>query len=217
MAHYVQAMVDAFTEGLTDQEIGFYYRWKRRLDRGEFVLNGNHDSKINVLDLLWQDYERYDQLGHAIIAFNLWFGVVGHPKTRSQAVWVGKVPFGDKAVQENNKALSDLGGFYKAEVWGGNFEQDGAIYPQAESPFLNRRNIPLEIGSVAPASLAHEFHLYGCFARWPYDSKWLYIFDMPEIPKEFVWDDLLHSHWDACKECLKDHWFEDFSFLLPKK
>lgn len=218
MTHYVQGMVDSVTESLTDQEIAFFYRWKRRLDEGEFSLNAGKESKINALDLLWQNYAKYDQLGHAILAFQLWFGVVTHPQVRSTAIRVGTVPWGDKAVKENNKALSDLGSLYKATVWGGNFEEDGAVYPQLGSPYENRRSIPLEIGSVSPASLAHEFRLYRCFARWPYDSKYLYVFDIPGLTAsdDFSLIPLVHSHWDLCEDCKEDSWFKKFPFLLPK-
>lgn len=201
MAHYVQELVDDAMEKATDEEIAFFYRWKKALERGDFVLNRGEASEISALDLLWQDYPKYDQLGHARLAFRLWYGVLCHSETYSATFQVGGEPCKDSGVEMNNRLLSEAQGPFKARFWGGSQDEDGEVLPQKGSRF-RVGSIPLEVGSVAPANLLMRLFRARAFARWPYESKFVYVFEPPYDPKGFSLSRLMNSHLRTCRECM---------------
>lgn len=201
MGHYVKDLVDDRTEGMSDEEIVFFYRWKHDLERNEFVVNKGHESEIGAMDLLWQDYRDYDQLGHARLAFELWYGVLCHPGTISAVVRPGSEPYNDRYAGLNNRILSAISGKYRAECWSGGYDEDGVVYPQKGSLHEHLQYVPLEIGSVAPATLLIRLHAYRAFARWPYDSNFIYVFSPPRDPEGFNLGRLLASHLTECCAC----------------
>jgi len=80
MAHYVKEMVNASLKLLDNDDKAFMVvaRFKRALDRGDYVLNHGKIGEISAKDLLWQDYWHYDQIGHTYLTLLLW-AVVCHP------------------------------------------------------------------------------------------------------------------------------------------
>lgn len=204
--HYVEAMVEAAAKTLRDEEVAAIYRFKQSFDRGEFILNAGRPDEINAKDLLWQSFDKYDQIGMAMLAFQLWVGVITHPKTKSSSFEVGGPPEADRAVAANNKLLSKANGPFMASFNGGSQPGDGSVIP-LEGSIHSSGSIPLEVGSVSPATLA--FHLFQkrVFARWPYGSKFVYVFE-PSLPpgKELRLWELVTSHASDCIDCnRRDH------------
>ncbi len=199
--HYVQLMVEEAIRDISDEAIAFYYRLKRRLEVGEFILCKGAPGEISAIDLLWQNYYKYDQLGHTINLWWLWVGVVTHPKTLSSRFSVGGPPEGDKAEEANNRLLKQASGPFEAKFIGGPGDSDGYVLPGKES-IHPQGAIPLEVGSVAPATLLHHILRGGTFARWPYGSRFVYIFELPAFlrPIKNI-SDLMESHLEFCKSC----------------
>lgn len=200
--HYVHQMVEDALRDLSDQDIAFFHHFKRDLERGEYILNSGTPASVSALDLLWQDYRRYDHIGHARLAWMLWIGVVGHPRIKSAAFRVGARPGPDKAVDFNNEALHKATAPFKANFTGGYGYQDGLIFPDKTCGFKNDA-IPLQVGSVCPAQLIWNLRRCKSFARWPYGSEFIYAFEFPWDGGVFNIIKCLQEHWELCPECAK--------------
>lgn len=176
------------------------YKFKRALDAGEYVLNKGREDQIDAKDLLWQtDQDRFDQMGSAYLAWRLWIGIMTHPRTVSASIRVGAIPLGDKAVQANNKILSKLPRPFSATFTGGTQGPDG--YVKADGVRNLPSATPLEVGSTCPPILIFRAWRHGCFARWPYGSKFIYLFKAAEPPSITGFDGLISSHLRECLEC----------------
>lgn len=188
-------VLDKNKEGLWE-----IYKFKRALDTGDYVLNKGRKDEIDAKDLLWQKgQDQFDQMGSAYLAWQLWIGIMTHPRALSASILVGNAPYGDKAIDENNKILSALPFPFSATFAGGVQGPDGSVQTNEVDGFPS--SIPLEVGSVHPAVLYLRAWQNGCFARWPYGSKFIYIFKAPEPPSISGFDSLISSHLKECLEC----------------
>lgn len=167
------------------------------LDKREgLLLNRGNPSEIFVGDLLWQGRTKYDQLGHAFWTWVLWNFIVGHPKVQSAAFRVGGPPGSDKAVEHNNLLLSKAAGPFTATFEGGYGIGDGWVIAGPETSF-REKNFALEVGEVAPETLFYHVRRGYGFARWPYHSPFVYVF---EIPKEVRMQTIDYMMWERRKE-----------------
>ncbi len=202
MAHYVKQMVDQAVESLDDKNLLTVHRFKQALDREDYMLNRGAKGEISAKDLLWQNYWKYDQLGHAYLALLLWGAVVCHPKTVSATFRVGGSPVKDRGVELNNTLLAKACGPFTAEFWGGYGYTDGNV-TAAKSSIFKGRSFPLQVGAVSPGQLMFNLLRHGCFARWPYGSECVYVFQPPTYHSEpfNILRDLIKSHIEECTVC----------------
>jgi hypothetical protein len=114
----------------------------------------------------------------------------------------GETPHRDSMVEENNAALTNLPGSFKAEFWGGKGDYDGHLEWSDPEPFylfkvgvedehitfLKDGWVPLEVGyTKSSRTLLHLAEDRG-LARWPYDSHRITVFKVVKaegMPERF--------------------------------
>lgn len=200
MAHYVEMLVEQAVESLNDDGVLIVHRFLRDLKQGKYRLGRGTPADISALDILFQNYRQYDQIGHACMALRLWGAVVTHPETITSVFRVGGEPYPDRAVEANNKRLAQGPQGFRAVFEPDNWSnRDGFVWPPVH---LGHRKdqFPLQVGSVCPANLAFNLQVSGGFARWPYGSEHVYVFDPPGPQGPFLLDRLEESHLEKCKE-----------------
>jgi hypothetical protein len=111
-------------------------------------------------------------------------------------LYMGQTPFADSNIEANNAALQKIekcsGIRCRAEFWGGLSDSDGFI--QVEEPIelstisleipnvtiehggADSLSFPLEVGYQAWSKSLVTLRQVGLLARWPYDSKDLWLF-----------------------------------------
>lgn len=214
MAHYIKAMNDAAIDRIyKEQCVELFHRFKMSLDKkDELVLNRGNPSEVTACDLLWQGRTKYDQLGHAFWAWALWTFVIGHPKVKSAAFRVGGPPGSDKATEHNNLLLSQAAGPFKSTFEGGYGIGDGWVTAGPETSF-REKTFALEVGEVSPETLFYHLRRGYGFARWPYYSSFVYVF---EVPEEVRMQTLDYMMWEHLKECGEFKTKEDLPSAPPR-
>jgi hypothetical protein len=212
MAHYIKAMNDSAIDFIyEDKSVEFFHKWKLSLENNEFILNRGNPSAVSAKNLLWQGRTKYDQIGHALWAWVLWTLVIGHPKIKSAAFRVGGSPAGDKAKEYNNMLLSKACGPFKANFDGGYGIGDGYVFAGEETSFTNKCLV-LEVGEVAPETLFYHLRQSHGFARWPYHSPFVYVFQIPGYNRM---DTVEYMMWEHLKDCIKCSKRLDFKLPNP--
>ena len=200
-----QSLVSAACQALDKNQklLWGIYKFKRALDAGEYVLNKGREDEVDARDLLWQNQQdQFDQMGSAHLAWQIWIGIITHPKAISASILVGSVPLPDRAIAANNKILSKLTYPFTANFKGGTQGPDGQVLVKKEGRDKGLPNAaPLEVGSVHPSTLYFRAWQNGCFARWPYGSKFIYLFKASNPPSISGFDTLISSHLKECLEC----------------
>ena len=171
--------------------------YKQSVYHSMYNLAINNGDKIKSLDKIWRktkaDKHFINKGGIAEISYNKLFGqidsrgkeypvfiyglfineihslLIKNPEILS-IIEVGNNPYYDKLEKENKQALNNLAGGFRANM---NFKThigDGnIIYPNGDK-------IPLEVGTTSPLTLAWHLETSSGFARWPYESKFIYSF-----------------------------------------
>lgn len=203
MAHYVKELNDAAINRLyADHSIEEFHRFKRDLETDSFILNRGDPSEISAKDLLWQGRPKYDQVGHSFWAWFLWTCIVAHPRIKSAAFRVGGDPGHDCAREFNNDLLKAAAGPFTATFEGGYGTGDGYVFAKPESGFRNKSFV-LEVGDVAPETLMYLVRRNYGFARWPYHSSFIYVFEVPVETRMELVDHIMWQHLKDCPECSK--------------
>ena len=201
MAHYVKELNDAAIKRLyADNSIEEFHRFKTELETDSMILNRGNPSSISAKDLLWQGRAKYDQIGHSFWTWFLWTCIIGHPKIKSAAFRVCGGPGPDRARDLNNTLLKDAAGPFTANFEGGYGIGDGFVIAKPEAGFRNRSFV-LEVGDVAPETLMYLVRRNYGFARWPYYSSFVYVFDVPTDTRMELVDHIIWRHLKDCPEC----------------
>ncbi|MGV9141871.1 MAG: hypothetical protein ACOC1X_02930, partial [Promethearchaeota archaeon] len=131
-----------------------------------------------------QNYRNNDRLlvGAIISEIHKW---LNFNKMLVYSIKINEKPSSDNKVQENIKKLSKIK-YLKFDMWFSNEIGDGVV--EFEEDKLNKKKTminkikysPLEVGYTSIETLFYHITRFGTFSRWPYGSKFIYIFDLKE-------------------------------------
>jgi hypothetical protein len=139
------------------------------------------------------DYDVYDAYAFLRVHQILFSGVVARSR-----IEVGRMPYPDRCIKENNDALRTLPRPFEAcfaPQRGRGANSDGSFswtekisacrtslvdLPIYRLVDVEPRDVPLEVGTTA-ASKTWSHLIMGGVARWPYESKWIYLYVVPNI------------------------------------
>ncbi|GAB6098371.1 hypothetical protein JCM16358_02500 [Halanaerocella petrolearia] len=111
----------------------------------------------------------------------MFHSLVINSKAEFIGIELGKEPSGDKYEEKNKEKLNQIPKPFATKMWFGKEQEDGIIKLEKEpknknTMFHQQKSTPIEVGHVLPSTLLFHLGQSGSFARWPYDSKWIYIY-----------------------------------------
>ena len=124
-------------------------------------------------------------------------------------IHLGRTPFPDKFIEENDRALQHACLCVDCEVafWGGLDDDDGLVNllqpimltsmstPQIEEYYGGPKtcSFPLEVGAQSWSKTLNRLHTRGLIARWPYHQKDLWLFKMRDESLEKIQSEVFGS------------------------
>jgi len=165
-------------------------------DRHNYFYAPGELWKISYNDLFLGRSENPLVCGYYLIQFYN-FMLLG--KTELIPIYVGAPPYKDCLLDKNKDILSKICTDIDIQIWCGTADQDGVMSiknSENNNKFYNewglQRPIPFEIGDTDPATLYWHLYQQGSFARWPYNSEYIYVYLMkPEEHqklREKIWE-----------------------------
>lgn len=174
----------------------------------DFV-SGDYNERF--VDIIMQKFSRepidiYDTYAYFLIWEAMMVGKINFAE-----IHIGKTPFGDKGVNENNEILSTLRHPFRAEFSpskGRGYNDDGTFYwdipielgikipdgtefQHTVAPW----QAPLEVGYTNPETTLMHLKEQGYLARWPYNHDIIYLirktdFQLWHMDYAYIFEDL---------------------------
>lgn len=153
--------------------------------KGLQILDKNGPEPISYRDIIMQSHINYTDhitAGYVSHVFNI---LLEQGDAAFFNIHIGQIPLPDKYVHENKKLLTHIHKSFSVDLICKTYDHDGYLSwsPECEDspnnihPAFNRlTGVPLEIGRCNPETLYLHVLKYKGFARWPYGSKWIYVY-----------------------------------------
>jgi len=164
----------------------FENRYKNMVD-GDYKIDKGKVSEISYDDLFFQTNKQHHS-GDKEVAYlvGLFHYFLSEDLAHIIAIDIKETPYADKNIKSNKRALNRVEKYgFSTETWFGCADFDGIVlldeakYPHNDV-FKRSGKVRLEVGTTSPFTLGLHLAQSGSFARWPYDSRFLYIYSLTD-------------------------------------
>lgn len=152
-------------------------------------------AKPVLADILWRDLiaQTYSNATDILVVGHLAATVTPSLGRDWFQIEVSRPPYPDRELEKNRAVVGNLPHPFSAEVINGSQAGGDGFLMWSETPqhYLDEvgweplnHSVPLEIGYCRPETLIYHIIDYGGFARWPYGSSWIWIFQLSWAERE---------------------------------